>query len=321
MSNPLIDDIKKKGINIDESFFPITLPSRGVFYDDETVDNPLDLKVHALSAIDESIISDPMMILSGHSFKHLMRKSTPDIKKIGQIVDMDAQVIMLAARIASHGEELKYRVGCPKCSHMKEIDINLRMYIENYVPLSDEELSKYEMDIEELGQTIKLRPIAYEDSINLIKMVVSYDQTNSKFMQDYDPISSDEATNEKYADTIKMIAEADTTMVKNSIGAVVTSDGNELTDKDMIDQWVEYIGDKFHKRIIKYITDLQNDFSKRGEIDITCEECGNEFKSSIETDPQKLFTSAGEEPITKPTPAPKKTTKAKKKTSTNRLSK
>lgn len=326
MTNPLIADLETHLSKPERETIVVALPSRGEFYGEGVIedDNFDAVEVHPVPALVRHIITDPAMVLSGHAVKKLMRAVAPQVLEPGSLVDMDAQVIMIASRILSNGPTFEHVSVCTNtsCASENKTLVDLNAYLFGFTPLSEQEVEEYSFEIEGIGQTVHTAPISYEGSVELIKDLVSREKVNADFLTKFDPLTATEEEQEQYASVISEMANTDRKLVKGAVIGVSTSDGELLNDRNLIDEWIDYLPESIVTKIVEKIVHLQKSYmDARASFKVTCSECGTEYDTNIEVDPIKFFTPAAEPQVTQSSAASSKSTKSKKPKSTKRLSK
>lgn len=293
MSNPLLDEMRDAG---SIPSVEIALPTRGYFYPEgEVLDNTVnadELPVRSLSIIDETAFKDPMMLISGNAISKMINHITTGITDPGYLCEIDIQAILVACRIASYGNTLMVDHKCSSCNEQHTMDINLTDHIQNYNPFTPEEFKEYDLFLERTGQTIRLRPIRYKDSV---EMTISNIKTSFQFEQ-YENMNDQEALSAEFIDIYNKQFE-DT--VNNNIHAVISSilyvetkSGKKVTDQNYIEEWFIKLIPQDVKIITDKITRLNEKLQERSQFKYNCPSCNAENMFYVELDPQKLFMPA-----------------------------
>lgn len=314
MTNPLLDDIEELDVM---TAIEIALPTRGYFYPEDEVlhpdADPDSISVKPLSVLEETTFSDPLMMISGRAVNRIINRVVPSVIDPARLCEVDIQAILIACRIASRGSMLKLKHTCSSCNHDNPMELNLDEHIQNFNPYSPEEFTQFKLILPVVGQVVNLRPILYEDSINITMDVMK----SSLEMGSYEGVSDKDALTEEFIDNYKVQFEKslDTNLsaIISSIYYIETKSGGHVYDHDMMHEWLMKLPpedvDAIRDRI-KLLNDRIRDMSK---IEYQCQSCNETSTLYVELDPQKLFTQAEDSNLVKTSSAKSKTTKNPKK--------
>ncbi len=300
MSNPLIQDLQDSGTIETVS---IALPTLGRFYEDGVIDSdakPDDLEVRAIGIMAELSTRDPFILASGKGMELLIPQICPSIKEPGKLAEIDLEAILLAARIATHGNQMVVEHTCTNmvqttddeetlCGEQNKIDVNLYDIITRYGPI--EFSDKFVVDLPEYKQKVFLRPMEYEHALSMLRDTLNTRKEATSFntKQDVTELLTDANKIDEYASIV--MKQAITTMesVIYSIFYVEAGDGKKVFDHDQIKEWLMAISNPNVKKIIKHGSELNKSFYGKNEVVYKCSACGADNKTTIELDVQKLF--------------------------------
>lgn len=324
--NPLLVDLREaRGrVGDDLDYVVVTLPTRGYFYDADKVvseKDALELKVYPLSIVEETLISDPLLMINGYAQNELIKRAAPDITDIHLLSAIDYQVILIATRLKSRGKKMKVDMVCQHCEHENKIEVDLEQHLVQYSPMTDEELEAYSFELEGIGQIVHTRPISYVDSIELIKKVLQQNEVFASLDITIGSILNNKEDVEKYGEALKNIAKSDAEIVAGNIRSVSTTTGISVSNREHIEQWVDALPTYMLKEILGKIIELQESYMKRGTVRFQCSECAKENDVVLEVDPQRFFMPVEPEVTQTSSSKQSETTKPAKKKPTNRLHK
>lgn len=298
--NPLLDDgATGPGVTV-------TLPTLGSFYDPGVIAEGVDVMeapVRPFSVWQELTWRDPYAIMSGEAFIQFMNVCVPWVLKPMSLCQIDAEVIMMAARDASYGSMVTIPVKCtnpahhddgagikvPVCQVETKCHIDLRQVIARYLPIHDPENWRVTL---KNGQRVNLRPVIHQDMVStfkvqfeLIKMTRAI-EIKSRAGGD---ISTDEFID--YRDKGAILAQGvRLKQYLSSIRSVTTVTGNTVDDRKMIEQWLNAIAAPEVKRIDDQIEALTRPLTHLMQIDYKCPNCGYDMgKVSVLDDPTAFF--------------------------------
>jgi len=274
-NNPLGQYFRKPGLNV-------TLPSGGKFYKTPpkvTVDG--EIAVFPMTAKDELLVKNADSLLNGDAIIQLIKSCVPDISNPSEMPNPDVDAILLAIRKATYGEKMDISTTCP-CGDWSgtygiSVD-NLLIKIKGIAPVNEVVLSN------EL--TIRLSPSTLSDQ-NKLGMVQFENVRKLQAVMD----SEDEGlklrvSNEVTGRNIELAQE----IISKVIDAVVTPDGQEITDRGAISEWLSQLETGEFKKIENKIREV-NQSGAETRVEVICgqEGCGRRFEVDFTLDPVSFF--------------------------------
>lgn len=297
MSNPLIDDLNEAGAI---PSVEIGFPTMGAFYPPgEVVSEDVDLRevpVRHISVVEESSFSDPLMLLSGKAVAKMIRRVCPTVIDPGRLCELDVQAILIGCRMASYGNTMRIKHTCPDCKNENEIEIDLLEHVQRFGPYTPEEIETFKVDLPTVGQRVHLRPMLYEDTVDMTLNLIR----NSQGLERFQKASNSEALDEDFIRTYTTMFETSISTNIDALAASVmtafTRKGVPVTDRSMLRDWLGHLPPDDLETITTRIAALNNDIRERSRIDYQCQsgKCGKTQTIYLELDPQKLFTRAGD---------------------------
>jgi hypothetical protein len=318
MKNPLLDDLNEPSIMV---LVEIALPTLAAFYPQGEVlragADPANLSISPLSVLDESSFRDPLMMLSGHAVGRMVRRVCPDVEDSGCLTDLDVQAILIASRMASYGSDLKLEHTCTNCGTKTELVVDLNEHINRYSPFTPDQFEHFDLFVEQTGQAIRLRPMLYQDAIDMTMTIVRSNIQAEQF--DITHVGDTNTLTDEFVEAYRKQFDANVSANLEAMCAaiyhVTTKTGKVVTDRNLIREWVLKLPTDIVGMITKRIGEINHDIRERSRLSYTCANCGGENSFYMELDPQKLFTrpegsekkmnfSGEPKPIEKPTKRP-----------------
>ena len=280
--------------------------------DDVDVDR---IRIRPISILEESSVRDPLMMISGHAVAKLIKRVAPFVTDPGKLCEIDVQAILIASRIASYGSQMTAKHQCPSCNETSELIVDLNNHIQSFTSFTEEEFSEYDLMLPEAGQSIRLRPIPYEDTIDvtmgLIKASISAED-----LEKHNDNVLDAGFIEAYRKQFDQNLTTNLDAITSSIYFVTTKLGKQVHDPLVIKEWLLRLLVVDVTFITKRISDINAKIHEKSIIDYKCDKCDNDNTFYLELDPQKLFMQAESSEIEKSSSAVSKpTTKTTKKQS------
>jgi len=264
MTNPLLARVKLPG-----RIFQ--LPSKGVFYGpdvlSETVKNA-EIEVRPMSALAEMKFRSPDMLFTGRALREICLECAPEILRPEKLVSKDVDAIFCFLRIATYGAILTVKSvhDCPKRqAHDYAVDIEqIIMNANNKILENPSALYNFVLSN---GQKIILRPVIYQDAINMIHLKQEIQSEMDK--DDFDS---------------KLLEKA----VTQDLMAVIAS-VDDVTDPKMIEEWVKMLPRKFFTEIVRF-TRSTEDWGFNLTVKLKCKDCEAEYPHNLELNPINFFS-------------------------------
>ena len=274
MTNPLVQAYRKPSLYV-------TLPSGGKYYDPKpklSVDG--DLAIYPMTARDELITKTPDALFNGEATVSIIRSCCPDIPNPAQTPVNDLLVILLGIRQATYGKEISVDINCPACNEMNMMmtDANRILASAKSTTLSD----KINMDN---GFVIHVKPYNLED-----RTILQIQQIKQKKMIEglVREGVSDEDRTKIFGQTFVELAELTVDLIANSIYAVKAPESEEITDREIIKEWLQSITKKDYDQI-KDLVEKLSDPSLDTSFNASCQHCGHNWKTDIDLDIANFF--------------------------------
>jgi|TARA_R110002074_G_scaffold22542_8_gene68697 hypothetical protein len=274
MSNPLISAYRKPTLYI-------SLPSGGQYYDPKpklSVDG--ELAIYAMTARDELISKTPDALFNGEATAALITSCCPDIANATQIPINDLLVILLGIRQASYGRSLDVDVKCPECEEMNMLSLDGARLLGAFA--TQDHSNKLELDNK---FTVHVKPYNLED-----RTLLQIQQVKQRKM--IDDLTSEEIPEGDRADmfgrTFIDIAELTIELIANCIYAVKAPESEEITDSEMIKEWLQSIT-KADYDVIKERVDELSDSGFNSKFKAQCQSCEHTWETDIDLDIANFF--------------------------------
>lgn len=276
-NNPLSKYFRTPGVHI-------KLPSGGRFnaFDlDELAING-EIPVYPMTAADELLIKNPDALLNGYAVEKLVESCVPAVKSARSLPSQDMDVILLAIKLASYGDDLEVGTKCPHCQNEMEFSLSIQNQILPYVIAMEDEYSVRISD--EL--VAYLRPYDYgcQSKINMTAF------EEAKLMQSLLNVeSSEEEKLEVFNSSFSRITSLNLDLLSRCIMKIVTPEG-EISDYNFIVEFVK----KSPKEFVSKILEKMKEFDTTGvrkTTEIKCSECEHEWETVYTFDPSHFFAS------------------------------
>lgn len=327
--NPLLDDIgRMPGV-------AVSLPTGGAYYDKTVLAqnaDPMKLYVRPVTVLDEIAFRNPHKVLAGVAVSDMIRRACPDVLRPDALLTIDANAVILAARIASNGPTAEVTVTCnnpevvtvvmpngdsverPKCRHTEDLVVNLQAALAEFKPLIDSSRPDRWVVKMPSGQAAAVAPMPLTDSHKIIRAMAEESRDRAGLQAAVarqkeasaagDMASADEA--DKMADLYQAriadrAAEVQVIALTASVPWVTTASGVRVTDRRAISEWIASLPIEWMTTLIERSAELAAEISEYGVVQHTCRECSHVQKVSLNSDPTAFFSGGSRR-----RPAPKR---------------
>lgn len=271
--NPLAGYFRMPGLSV-------PLPTGGRFFPAGSID--LDAKgqvsVFPMRGSDEMLLKSPDALMSGLAVEKLIESCVPGIKLPHLVTSPDLDVLLLAIRAASLGNQMPIEVACPKCEHAMAFDVDLGSVLATMKPMPDNIDLRISADM-----VIVMQPHTLSSQTKLL--LAAYEEQRRAMAAE--EMESEEEKQQVLRGTLKKIQAFQNESLADAI-TKVSVPGSEVTDRKYILEFVTNAPrDLFDK--IRHQVELINSMGIDRSIHIKCEKCTEEWKSKIEFNPATFF--------------------------------
>lgn len=276
MTNPLENYYRSREVYI-------SLPTQGKYYEEiSNLSIDGELGVMPMTAKDEMLLKIPDTLFNGTAIYQLIESVTPDIKNPYDLKMPDLDAILTATRIATHGKELNVSAICPHCDTEGFYSVDLTSLLARIKPISDND----EVKIGELK--VKLQP-------NSVASITAKSMSISKSIAIRNQLGDEETEeNQKiFKEAMNIVTAAEMAILADSILYVELPDGNRVTEKQHIIDWLSDTNSSAFKNI-RELAQILNQSGIPQTYTFKCgnEECEKEFVSSLDMNPSFFFTTS-----------------------------
>ena len=258
--NPLLDRIQMPG----ETF---TLPSGGIFYDNGELDPSVtnaEVRVNPMTALDEIIMKTPDMLFSGDAVRQVFARCIPSILKPDMILAKDVDFLIVCLRKVSYGPAVRVNQK-HNCEDAKQhhYDIDVTDFIKRTRRIDPTVADKRFTTEMPNGQRVTVEPIRFGHFVEVMQLDADR----------RDQVMTPEQQRDR---TVRSLAR-------------VVRQVDEITDEEMIVQWLSNIRPEFLRKIedkIEETVQWGTDFNTT----VKCHDCGKPFTFDLPMNPLAFFT-------------------------------
>jgi hypothetical protein len=258
----------------------IKLPSNGEFYPAGSLDKSesSDYPVYAMTAKDELMFKTPDALLSGQSTVEVIKSCVPSILDPWKMPSIDLDVILVAIRIATYGENMEVTANCPHCEAENNYELNLVQWLGSIGSFQYEPILKID------PLTIHIRPYSYQE---LTKTSLKTFEQQRILNIVNDESISDEKKVEMFGESFVKLTELTVDIIANCIARIDAPSGT-TADAQHIKDFINNAPREIFDTISKHITGMKSEIEFK-PVDAACESCGEQFSMPVTMDQSNFF--------------------------------
>lgn len=253
-------------------------------YPEGVLVNPtVECGICARSARDELMFNNPDALMNGEAVVNVIENCVPNIKDAHKLFVPDVELLLIGIKLATKEKEYQVEVDCPNCGHHGAFERDLD-YLLNSAELLEEQPI---LVLEEVGGLVlKFRPHTWEE-YSKFGLSMFQEQKKAKVLEGME--MSDDDKMKEFTKIFEVMTQLSFDMVVANIESIETSDGDMITDKGFISEW---LGEQptFVLKQIRDKADYLNGIGVSHEMDVGCSECGHEWVlDNLQFDPSNFF--------------------------------
>lgn len=263
----------------------VLLPSRGKWGDPKTASEITgEIPVYPMTSKDEVMIKNPDALLNGESVASVLRSCT-GITDVYDLTNNDVEFLLVAIRYATSGNEMEIEAVCPDDGFVNRVTVDLERILDSVV-----EMDKTYLVILDNGLKINLKPMSFKNaqrvSLNAFQEATTLQTINDAKLPQNERIAVFNKSFEAIADLAVDI------MIDAIVSVVVPKEGEgeekTVTDKKFIGEWVKGMSATEAKEIQSKLDEMNREGFEHSYT-VNCQECGKDFKTSIEFNVSNFF--------------------------------
>lgn len=283
-ANPLSDYFRQPGTYI-------TLPSSGRYYKQPPkLTDSGELAIYPMTAKDELRLKNPDALFNGEAMRGVIKSSCPDIADVDEIPSADVDMILVAIKMASYGDDMPMDIshGCNESDGKSQtINVSLGQIIGTLKPIPDK------LGVVKLANNLEvhLRPYNLKDQSRLLRM--QFDSMRALQASEQREEAVEKQTliaNTGFAQLVDLSHD----LMIGAIQKVVipgSGDGEpqEITEVKFIADWLGNLDRSSVDRLEEELKQFQ-EFGIIREVSAKCDYCGESYKTDMLFDPTSFFS-------------------------------
>lgn len=274
--NPLTGYFRKPEIYI-------SLPSKGQYYPPGAIDLPPngEIGIFPMTAKDELLFKTPDALLNGSSTVEVIQSCVPAIKNAWAMPSLDLDVVLIAIRLATYGNQMDISTTCPECSSPNEYGVDLG----NLIAQSSSFVFEPTTTLNDLE--FEFKPLTFKE-LNVENLRQFEEQKILRIVND--DSTNDEQKQELFSDAFIKLTMHTVDLIAKTICKITTPDGTVVEDPTFIAQFVQNADRSLFKGVQDYL-DVQRVKNSFAEFELECEnkECKHKYKTPIVFDNSNFF--------------------------------
>jgi hypothetical protein len=232
----------------------ISLPSRGAYYSDQVFKSTDtgEIPVLPMTAKDEIAFKTPDAMINGQATVDVIRSCCPNLLDPWQMVNYDLDTVLIAIRIATYGETMDFTAIVPVVNEQISHTVNLPSLLDQIRQIKIKEDFKTKN-----GFVFTVTPLTYKEVTNI--QVKTFEQ-QKQLVQTNVPGANvtEEQKTQRFAEAYKALTELNFQMLSNAFTKIVTPDGDTVTDKAQIVDFLQNADSVFVNEVQDKMIELRS---------------------------------------------------------------
>jgi len=223
----------------------IRLPSGYKYYPEGAIEvsESGEIAVYPMTAKDELIFKTPDALLNGEATVTVIQSCVPAIKNAWQMPSIDVDATLIAIRMATYGTKMSVPIMVPNTKIEKEYELDLQSTLDKLVN------ARYE-DVTFIGNMeITTQPLSYDQ---FSKMAIkSFEEARvQEIIKDQE--MPEEEKLQRFQQSLTKLTDINVGMVTSTVASVKV-DGQTVTDRDMITEFIENAEKGFFQAVLDHL--------------------------------------------------------------------
>ena len=256
-------------------------PSGGRWWPDESLDMPAnqELPIYPMSTKDEILLRTPDALLNGQGVVDVIQSCCPAIKDAWKMPSVDVDALLIAIRIATYGNNMRFDSKCPHCGEDNTHEVDLG------VPLGQLQCPDYSEMLLYKDLKIKFKPQHYF-AVNKTNLIEFEEQRIFNLLTDSE-LAPEEKSSQLSAAMDRLFAHGIESCVQ-STEFIELGDGTRVTEAEYIKEFYQNAESAFVKQLQTKISSLAEQ-AKPEKLHLSCQECQSAYDLDLTFDYSNFF--------------------------------
>lgn len=231
----------------------VRLPSNYKYYKPGTIQVPEsgEVAVFPMTAKDELLFKTPDALLNGEATVRVIQSCIPAITNAWEMPALDIDACLIAIRMATYGTKMQVKVFVPKTKIEKDMELDLQAALDRLLSNTYEEKFLYQ------NMEVTTRPLTYKEFTEAAIKTFE-EQRLAAMVQDKE--MPEEEKIKRFQASFSKLTDINIQMVSASV-ASIRVDGQVVTDKTQIQEFLENTSKEFYQTIIDQSTKQKDNFT------------------------------------------------------------
>ena len=235
----------------------IKLPSKGKYYSPDvfTPTETGEIPILPMTAKDELAFKTPDAMMNGQSTVDVIKSCVPAFKNPWKMVNYDTDTILLAIRIATHGETMDINFAVPVTNEATSTTVNLPALLETVSNIDPQDYATTKS-----GFKVKIQPLTYD---KLSKIQIAQFEQQKIYTNVVDSGLTEDQKTQRFAESYKKMQNINVELLIESIAEITTPEGQTVTDGKQIFDFIANCDTKITREIEEVLNDLRSQCSMK----------------------------------------------------------
>jgi len=275
--NPLSSYFRAPGMTI-------KLPSQLVWYADSDIDLTIsgEVEIFPMTAADELLFKNPDAIMSGRATENAIKSCVPCIIHTRSLVQADIDIIMMAIRAVTYGDDYEIQTKCPDCEAENSYQIDIRNLMSGIEPLDP----PYSVQMKDLNVFVKQYDL---ENIFIAQQIAFQESKKIEHFKLLEDKGEDISSIKAFGDTIDRLNDVKLNLAAKSITHIIMPDGQEITNRDFINEFMVSLPARDQKVIQDKVDSVTGIKTVPTEHEVVCRKCGHKWDIPLEFNPANFL--------------------------------
>ena len=223
----------------------IRLPSGYKYYPEGAIEvsESGEIAVYPMTAKDELIFKTPDALLNGEATVTVIQSCVPAIKNAWQMPSIDVDATLIAIRMATYGTKMTVPITVPGTKIQKDFQLDLQTTLDKLLN------AQYQPTSLVGNMEITTQPLSYDQ---FSKMAIkSFEEARvQEIIKDQD--MDEEEKLRRFQKSLTKLTDLNISMVGDTVASVKV-DGQTVTDRDMITEFIENAEKGFFQAVLDHL--------------------------------------------------------------------
>jgi len=223
----------------------IRLPSGYKYYPEGAIEvsESGEIAVYPMTAKDELIFKTPDALLNGEATVTVIQSCVPAIKNAWQMPSIDVDATLIAIRMATYGTKMTVPITVPGTKIQKDFQLDLQTTLDKLLN------AQYQSTALVGNMEITTQPLSYDQ---FSKMAIkSFEEARvQEIIKDQD--MDEEEKLRRFQKSLTKLTDLNISMVGDTVASVKV-DGQTVTDRDMITEFIENAEKGFFQAVLDHL--------------------------------------------------------------------